>query len=120
MLKHVLAGSAGLLFIAATAAPVAAHDARSATVLDMNSLQTCESAITNQIGAADIRETYHDRSADGTHVIYANVRAWKDGKLQHTRVTCQTSESGLRLQGLETASGRWVQEQDLAYGLSQN
>lgn len=119
MLKQVVAGSAGLLFLAASAAPVLASDARSAGNLDRNSLQTCESAIRNQVRPVDIRETYHDRSEQGTHVIYANVRTLEDGKLANSRVTCQTSASGLRLQGLETASGRWV-EGSLAYSLSQN
>ena len=120
MLKQMLAGAAGLLFLAASAAPVVASDLRIPTVLDNNSLQTCESAIRSQVGAAEIRETYHDRSADGSHTIYANVRTWEDGKLENTRVTCQTSASGMRLKALETASGRWVENQDLAYGLSQN
>jgi len=120
MLKHVVAGSAGLLFLAATAAPVLASNIGSATVFDNNSLQTCETAIRNQVGSSDIRETYHDRSADGAHMIYANVRTWESGTLEHKRVTCQTSESGMRLQALNTASGRWVEKQNLAYGLSQN
>lgn len=120
MLKQILAGSAGLVFLAASAAPVFASDLRIPTVLDNNSLQTCESAIRSQISPAEIRETYHDRSTDGSHMIYANVRTWEDGKLENTRVTCQTSGSGMRLQALETASGRWVERQDLAYGLSQN
>lgn len=118
MLKPVVAGSAGLLFLAASAAPVLASDIRSAANLDRNSLQTCESAIRSQVRPVDIRETYHDRSADGTHVIYANIRTLEDGKLENTRVTCQTSVSGLRLQELNVASGRWVE--GLAFGLSQN
>lgn len=118
MLKQVVAGSAGLLFLAACAASAFASDVRSAANLDRNSLQTCESAIRNQVRPVDIRETYHDRSGNGTHVIYANVRTLENGKLENTRVTCQTSVSGLRLEALDTASGRWVE--NLAYGLSQN
>ena len=118
MLKQVVAGSAGLLFLAASAAPVFASDVRSAANLDRNSLQTCESAIRSQVRPVDIRETYHNRSADGTHMIYANVRTLESGKLENTRVSCQTSVSGLRLQELNTASGRWVE--GLAYGISQN
>lgn len=120
MLKQMLAGSVGLMFVAASAAPVMANESRFTTVLDNNSLQTCESAIRRQISPVEIRETYHDRSHDGKHMIYANVRTWEGGKLEDTRVTCQTSDSGMRLQDLSTASGRWVERQDLAYGLSQN
>lgn len=116
MSKSIVAGAAGLLLLAVTAQSHAS-DVRATAQLDRNSLQTCEAAIRNQVRPVDIRETYHDRSS-GNHVIYANVRTLQEGKLETVRVTCQTSASGRRLQGLETASGRWVE--GMTYGLSQN
>ncbi len=117
MSKLVLAGSAGLLCLAFSTTPAFAGDPRFAG-LDRSSLNTCESAIRNQLRPVEIRETFHDRDRDGGHVIYANVRMLEDGKLQPVRVTCETSVSGMRLKQLSTANGRWVE--GLARGLSQN
>ncbi|HSG89453.1 MAG TPA: hypothetical protein VLA56_09585 [Pseudomonadales bacterium] len=72
-------------------------------------LETCDSAVQSELDRAVIKDTFHNRRADGGHDLYFNVVQMENGAPVAKRVTCSTTATGRTVTDLRAEAGRWVE-----------
>ena len=93
--------------IAATSLPIAAGAALPRAY--DRPLDACTAAIDNEFSRGEVTDTFHSRTDEGGHKIYANVATRQlDGTMDYQRITCETNRSGRTGVELSAADGRWV------------
>lgn len=98
MSKHLIIAMAAMLPLASMASiPLAERPTYRA-------LDACEAAVESQLKGFEMKESYRQRQADGTQLIFANVLS-DQGAM---RVTCTTTAYGSRVLDIDSQPGRWT------------